>query len=103
MTIVFYVGYYATPWGPEDLDNTGLGGTEKCVCFLAKELSAAGHDVHAARPGRPLGCRSSPRAPLRCGACSALADRLADRGLAAGHWGRLSDRTVATPVRKTCP
>ena len=46
MTIVFYVGYYATPWGPEDLDTTGLGGTEKCVCFLAKELSAAGHDVH---------------------------------------------------------
>jgi len=46
MTIVFYVGYYASPWGPEDLDKTGLGGTEKCVCFLAKELSLAGYDVH---------------------------------------------------------
>jgi glycosyltransferase involved in cell wall biosynthesis len=53
MTIVFYVGYYATPWGPEDLDNTGLGGTEKCVCFLAKELSAAGHDVHVLGQVRP--------------------------------------------------
>jgi len=53
MTIVFYVGYYANPWGPEDLDTTGLGGTEKCVCFLAKELSLAGHNVYVVGEVRP--------------------------------------------------
>ena len=46
MVIVFNVGYTANPWSEKDMDRYGLGGTEKCVALVAKELSKQGHDVY---------------------------------------------------------
>lgn len=44
MTIVFHVGYSSEPWGGTDAINKALGGTEKAVCFLARQL-AKNHNV----------------------------------------------------------
>ena len=45
MNIVFHVGYSKHNWSPRTLENTGLGGTEQCVVFLAQELSKL-HNVY---------------------------------------------------------
>ena len=39
MKIVLYVGYNNIPWNPTSLESTGLGGTEKTIYHLAKELA----------------------------------------------------------------
>ena len=39
MVIVFNVGYTAKPWSEGDMDRYGLGGTEKCVALIARELA----------------------------------------------------------------
>lgn len=44
MTIVFHAGYSSEPWGGTDALTSALGGTEKAICFLAREL-AKNHEV----------------------------------------------------------
>lgn len=44
MTIVFHAGYSSEPWGGTDALTSALGGTEKAICFLAREL-AKNHNV----------------------------------------------------------
>ena len=39
MKIVLYTGYQPTPWNPDTIYETGLGGTEQSVLYLAKYLS----------------------------------------------------------------
>ena len=39
MRIVLYTGYQPTPWNPDTIYETGLGGTEQSVLYLAKYLS----------------------------------------------------------------
>ena len=39
MRIVLYTGYQPTPWNPDTIYETGLGGTEQNVLYLAKYLS----------------------------------------------------------------
>jgi glycosyltransferase involved in cell wall biosynthesis len=38
MRIVLYTGYHTNPWNPDTIHNTGLGGTEQSVLYLAKSL-----------------------------------------------------------------
>ena len=38
MKLVIYTGYQSSPYSPETLNKTGLGGTEQCVVNLAKTL-----------------------------------------------------------------
>lgn len=38
MRIVIYTGYQPTPWNPNTINKTGLGGTEQSVLYLAKSL-----------------------------------------------------------------
>lgn len=46
MRIVLYTGYQSKSWNPETLNETGLGGTEQCVLYLAKYLAFNGrHNV----------------------------------------------------------
>ncbi len=39
MRIVLYTGYHSKPWNPDTIHNTGLGGTEQSVLYLAKSLA----------------------------------------------------------------
>ena len=43
MRIVIYTGYHTNPWDPNNINNTGLGGTEQSVLYLAKYLVAKSH------------------------------------------------------------
>ena len=43
MRIVIYTGYHTNPWDPNNINNTGLGGTEQSVLYLAKYLVAKYH------------------------------------------------------------
>ena len=45
MKIVFYAGYQKTPFNPNNIKSTGVGGTEQCIIHLASEL-AKEHDVY---------------------------------------------------------
>lgn len=38
MRIVIYTGYQPSPWNPDTINKTGLGGTEQSVLYLAKFL-----------------------------------------------------------------
>ena len=38
MKLVIYTGYQSSPYSPDTLNKTGLGGTEQCVVNLAKTL-----------------------------------------------------------------
>lgn len=38
MKIVLYAGYYSPPYSPETLNESGLGGTEQCIIYLAKTI-----------------------------------------------------------------
>ena len=44
MIIVFHAGYSSEPWGGTDAIESALGGTEKAICFIAREL-AKNHEV----------------------------------------------------------
>jgi glycosyltransferase involved in cell wall biosynthesis len=44
MRIVLYTGYHSKPWNPNTLQETGLGGTEQCVLYLAKYLAFNGRN-----------------------------------------------------------
>ena len=44
MRIVIYAGYYAETWNADDLNTSGLGGTEQCIVYLASQL-AKKHEV----------------------------------------------------------
>ena len=44
MRIVIYAGYYAETWNANNLNTSGLGGTEQCIVYLASQL-AKKHEV----------------------------------------------------------
>lgn len=46
MRIVLYTGYQSLHWNPNTIYETGLGGTEQCVLFLAEEFAKLNHQVY---------------------------------------------------------
>ena len=45
MKILFYVGYFKNKWNANSIHKTGVGGSEQCVLYLAKQL-ATKYDVY---------------------------------------------------------
>lgn len=45
MKILFYVGYFKNKWNANSIHTTGVGGSEQCVLYLAKQL-ATKYDVY---------------------------------------------------------
>jgi len=46
MRIVLYTGYQNKPWSPNTYNEHGLGGTEQCVMFLAKQFVQWGYETY---------------------------------------------------------
>lgn len=45
MKILIYVGYFKNKWNANSIHTTGVGGSEQCVIYLAKQL-ATKHEVY---------------------------------------------------------
>ena len=45
MKILIYVGYFKNKWNANSIHTTGVGGSEQCVLYLAKQL-ATQHKVY---------------------------------------------------------
>ena len=51
----FFCPHWAEVWGPDALTESGCGGSEEAVVYLARELSSTGFSPHVYGPWRPPG------------------------------------------------